>query len=169
MQCKGAERVNCPYPHSFDRRNNLPVLDSETWNRDQIPPPSGAPAGSDGKESACSVGDLGSIPGLGRSWVGKTSWRRQRQPTPVFLPGESHGQRGLVGYSPWGHKELVMTLTSLSLSFSHPVVLGDPDLGTSRRTSKTSSNYWGIRITHKEAQLMFHLFFPSFFGKTKGM
>ena len=28
-----------------------------------------------------------------------------RQPTPVFLPGESHGQRSLVGYSPWGHKE----------------------------------------------------------------
>ena len=32
-------------------------------------------------------------------------WRRRRQPTPVFLPGESHWQRGLVGYSPWGHKE----------------------------------------------------------------
>ena len=33
-------------------------------------------------------------------------WRRKWQPTPVFLPGESHGQRSLVGYSPWGHKEL---------------------------------------------------------------
>ena len=32
-------------------------------------------------------------------------WRREWQPTPVFLPGESHWQRGLVGYSPWGHKE----------------------------------------------------------------
>ena len=32
-------------------------------------------------------------------------WRRDWLPTPVFLPGESHGQRGLVGYSPWGHKE----------------------------------------------------------------
>ena len=32
-------------------------------------------------------------------------WRRRQQPTPVFLPGESHWQRGLVGYSPWGHKE----------------------------------------------------------------
>ena len=38
-------------------------------------------------------------------WVGKTPWRRVRQPTPVFLPGESHGQRSLVGYSPWDHKE----------------------------------------------------------------
>ena len=33
------------------------------------------------------------------------SWRRKWQPTPVFLPGESHGQRSLVGYSPWGRKE----------------------------------------------------------------
>ena len=32
-------------------------------------------------------------------------WRRKRQPTPVFLPGKSHGQRGLVGYSPWGRTE----------------------------------------------------------------
>ena len=36
-------------------------------------------------------------------------WRRKWQPTPVFLPGESHGQRSLEGYSPWGHKELDMT------------------------------------------------------------
>ena len=36
--------------------------------------------------------------------VGKIPWRRDWQPTPVFLPGESHGQRSLVGYSPWGHK-----------------------------------------------------------------
>ena len=38
-------------------------------------------------------------------WVGKISWRRWWQPTPVFLPGKSHGQRNMVGYSPWGHKE----------------------------------------------------------------
>ena len=37
--------------------------------------------------------------------VGKVHWRRKRQPIPVFLPGKSHGQRSLVGYSPWGHKE----------------------------------------------------------------
>ena len=37
--------------------------------------------------------------------VGKFLWRREWQCTPVFLPGEFHGQRGLVGYSPWGHKE----------------------------------------------------------------
>ena len=42
-------------------------------------------------------------------WVRKIPWRKVWQPTPVFLPGESHRQRNLVGYSPWGHKELDMT------------------------------------------------------------
>ena len=42
-------------------------------------------------------------------WVGKIPWRRKRQPTPVFLPGESHGQRSLAGYSPWGRRELDTT------------------------------------------------------------
>ena len=37
--------------------------------------------------------------------VGKIPWKRALQPNPVFLPGESHGQRGLAGYNPWGHKE----------------------------------------------------------------
>ena len=55
---------------------------------------------SDGKASAYNAGDLGSIPGFG-----KIPWRRQWQPTPVLLPGESHGPRSLVGYSPWGRKE----------------------------------------------------------------
>ena len=50
-------------------------------------------------ESACNVGDPGSIPG----W--KIPWRRKRQPTPVFLPREFHGQKSLVGCNPWGHKE----------------------------------------------------------------
>ena len=44
-----------------------------------------------------------------QSWVGKISWRRKWQPTPVFLPGESHGQRSLVGYDPWGCKALDTT------------------------------------------------------------
>ena len=38
-------------------------------------------------------------------WVGKIPWRREWQPTQVFLPREFHGQRSLAGYSPWGHKE----------------------------------------------------------------
>ena len=37
-------------------------------------------------------------------WIGNIPWRRAWQPTPVFLPGESHGQRSLEGYSPWAHR-----------------------------------------------------------------
>ena len=42
-------------------------------------------------------------------WVRKIPWRREWQPTPVFLPEESYGQKSLVGYSPWSHKESDMT------------------------------------------------------------
>ena len=51
---------------------------------------------SDDKESTCNAGDLGSIPGLERSLGGDI----------LFLPGVSHGQRSLVGFSPWSRKEL---------------------------------------------------------------
>ena len=53
-------------------------------------------------------------------WVRKILWRRAWQLTPVFLPGESHGQRHLAGYSPWGHKELDMTeqLSSMQIMVS---------------------------------------------------
>jgi len=37
-------------------------------------------------------------------WVMKSPWRRKWQPTPIFLPGKSHGQRNLAGCSPWGFK-----------------------------------------------------------------
>ena len=47
-------------------------------------------------------------PGLD-PWVGKIPWRRVWQPSPVFLPGNPHGQRSPVGYNPWGHKESDMT------------------------------------------------------------
>ena len=43
------------------------------------------------------------------SWVGRIPWRRAWQPTPVFLPGKSQGQRSLGGYRPWGCKESDMT------------------------------------------------------------
>ena len=49
------------------------------------------------------------LPACGRPgfdpWVGKIPWRRVWQSVPIFLPGESHGQRSLVGYSPWGRKQ----------------------------------------------------------------
>ena len=67
--------------------------------------------GSSGEEPTCQCRRckrLGFDP-----WVGKIPWRRVWQPTPGFLPGKSHGQRSLVGYSPQGHKELDMTEVTL--------------------------------------------------------
>ena len=59
-------------------------------------------------------GQLASFPvssGEGQEdpWVRKIPWRRKWQPTPIHLPGKSHGQRSLVDYSPWDHKELDTT------------------------------------------------------------
>ena len=83
---------------------------SSLWSRPLYE--QGFPACSDGKEFACQCTRPGFSP-----WVGKILWRRERLPTPVFLPGESHGQRSLVGYSTWGPKELDTTeWVSLSLS-----------------------------------------------------
>ena len=59
-------------------------------------------SGKDSARQAGNASDTGSIPG-------SASWRRKRQPAPGFLPRKSHGQRGLAGYSPWGHKELDVT------------------------------------------------------------
>ena len=82
----------------------------------------GFPGGSDGKESTCNTADPGSIPGLGRSL------EREMAPTAVFMPGESHGQWSLVGYSSWGRKELgtterlTHTHTQLNIQFPHHTV-----------------------------------------------
>ena len=65
------------------------------------------PGGASGKELACQCRGckkLGFNP-----WVEKIPWSRAWQPTPVFLPGEFHGQRSLAGYSPWSCKELDLT------------------------------------------------------------
>ena len=72
------------------------------------------PSGSDGKESTYDVGDLGLIPGLGRS-----SGEGKGYPTPVFWPGEFHGL-----YSPWGCIELDMIKALfLTSNLLHPLLL----------------------------------------------
>ena len=69
-----------------------------TAGKGHLQPYPGFPSGSDRKESPCDAGDSGSILGSGRSPG------RKWLPTPVFLPGESHRQRSLVGCSLWGHR-----------------------------------------------------------------
>ena len=81
----------------------------------------GFPGGSDGKESACSVRDLGSIPRSGRS-------PGEGNSTPAFLPGEFHRQRNLAGYSSWGQKksdttERISLFTFTGWEFGHSGIL----------------------------------------------
>ena len=71
------------------------------------------PLGSAGKESVClKYRRVGFDPK-----VGMVPWRKQQQPTMVFLPRKSHGQRSLAGYSSCGHKELDMTERLLFFSY----------------------------------------------------
>ena len=74
----------------------------------------GFPGGSDGKESTCNEGDLGSIPGLGRSPGGEHGNPPQRS-----CLENPHGQRTLVGYSPWGRKELDITEPPSTAQHTH--------------------------------------------------
>ena len=67
----------------------------------------GLPWWLSGKEPTCQCGRHGFNP-----WVRKIPWRKTWQPTPVFLPGKSHGQRSLMGYSPWGHKRVRQDLAT---------------------------------------------------------
>ena len=81
------------------------------WRRKQQPTPvfliSGFPGGSSGKEYACQCRK--SKRREFDPWVREIPWSRKWQPISVFLPRKFHGQRSLVGYSPWRSKELDMT------------------------------------------------------------
>ena len=95
-------------------------------------PSDGFPGGSDGKASACNVGVVGVILGLGRS-PGKGNG----SPLQYSLPGEFHGQRSLVGYNPWARKELD---TTEQLTQQDPVmdgVWGSPNCPSSALSRMT--------------------------------
>ena len=70
-----------------------------------------------GKESACECRRHRFDP-----WVSKIPWRKKWQTTPVFLPKEPHGQRNLVGYSPWGHRRVEWACNRTQLQ--HQLTLG---------------------------------------------
>ena len=72
--------------------------------REPLGPCGNLPGGASDKEATCQCRRHGFDP-----WVREIPWSGKRQTTPVFLPGQFHGQRSLVGYSPRGHTELDMT------------------------------------------------------------
>ena len=74
------------------------------------------PSWGHGKESVCRCRRLGFYPS-----VRNIPWRRKWQPTLVFLPGESHGPRSLVGYSPWGYKRFGHNLATNTFTSLSPV------------------------------------------------
>ena len=89
------------------------------------------PGGSSGKDSACQCRSCRFDP-----WVEKIPWRMKWQPTPVFLPGKSHGQRSLVSYSPWGRKSWTQLSKQAHLTENPPAGYApssggerDPSLG----------------------------------------
>ena len=88
----------------------------------------GFPDGSDDKESACNAGDVGLIPGLGRAPGGGHGT------TSVFLLGEFHGQKSLVGHSPWGCKELDISTHSPMMTVVLSAFCGVKCLGFSEAT-----------------------------------
>ena len=84
----------------------------------------GLPGWLRGKESVCNARDAGEVGSERSERVRKIPWRRAWQPTPVFLPGESHGQRRLAGYSP-GREELSMTEVTTQVCISYLVFASD--------------------------------------------
>ena len=87
----------------------------------------GFPGGAGGKEPTCQCRRR-KRRGF-NLWVRKMPWRRAWQPTPGFLPGESHGQRSLAGYSPWGCKEIQLQRLGTHIGTA---VMGEPFVHFSR-------------------------------------
>ena len=76
-------------------------------------------------------------------WVRKILWRREWQPTPVFLPGKSHGQKSLVGYSPQGHKQLDMT-EWLTHTHIHRIQVAHNTCGKRKEGTSTRSHSYSV-------------------------
>ena len=108
---------------SVDREAKLEAEGEGMWwmgtHRGHLSVPSPPTSlGFSGGEGTCQRGRCEFSP-----WVGKMPWRREWQPTPVFLPGESHEQRSLAGYSPGGHKELNTTYQLKNNNLPHRLLL----------------------------------------------
>ena len=114
---------------------------SQRWERQILPhlEATGFPGGLDGNESSCNAGDLGLIP-----------WRRKRLPTPVFWPGEFHGQRSLAGYKSMGSQRVrhnwVAKQSPASSEIGLPRWLSDKESTYQCRKHRCGFNSWVGRI-----------------------
>ena len=104
------------------------------------------PGGTSSKESTCPCRKYRFDP-----WVWKIPWNRKWHPTPVFLPGKSHGQRSLVGYSSWGHKESDKTEQLSTILHRNEMVskLGSEDISMnkflhSKWSEKSHELFWQL-------------------------
>ena len=96
LRSHGAQFRKCAYTMTTSERLKLRL----PATRSGWPDLQELPGGSAGEESACHVGDLGSIPGLGR-----LPGEKHGNPLQYSCLGSPHGQRSLAGYSPWGHRQ----------------------------------------------------------------
>ena len=123
------------------------------WRRDRLPTPVflGFPGCSEGKESTCNVGDLGSVPGLGKSHGGGHG-----NPLQYSCWEDPHAQRSLVGCSPWGRKESDTTerpSTEQHDQHSFPGgASGKEPTGKCRRCRRPGFDPWARKIQWRRAQ-----------------
>ena len=150
MSSPGVDSISKNHLLLLNREKQLFICESfiVRWQQFSLQAP-GFPGGASGKEPACQCrghGRLGSD-----LWVGKTPWRRAWQPTPVFLPGEAHGQRSLAGYSPWGHKQSGMAevtrhstshSSSLAVSTTSAVTSSMEVLNPSKSSTRIGTNFF---------------------------
>ena len=124
---------NSTYPHGSESQFSFlftPPLVLSTEQAPALPPTlalsviqeiaEGLPRWCSGKESACQCRRL-QRRGFD-AWVRKIPWSRKWQPAPIFLPGKDHVQRSLVGYCPWGCKELGTTKHTHTHTHTHTII-----------------------------------------------
>ena len=113
----------------------------------------GFPAGASGKEPSCQLRRCKRC-GLD-PWI-KIPWRRAWKPTPVFLPGESQGQKSLAAYSPWGHKELDAAEETALHTYSATPLSSIPTWESSQVIASvktcSESSTWADQVIQEHAQ-----------------
>ena len=133
---------------------------NQDWTELSIRYYEGFPGGVSGEEPTCQCRRSKTC-GFGPC-VGKIPWRRAWQLTPVFLPGKSHWQRTLVGYSPWSHtKSWIMILTVTVIRMFNKVLLIWHDSETAVLESRKKGLCWGRWWKYKIESNLWNECFPS--------